>query len=297
MAKIAFIGLGHMGNPMVLNLLKHGHTVFAFDLLPHNIEMVANQGAIACHSAQESAASADIVITMLQTGEQVKAVLAGENGLFSLVQSNILFIDCSSIDIATSRDLAQLAQQQNLSLIDAPVSGGVKGAEAGTLTFMVGGTESDFLRARPTLEHMGKMIIHAGSCGNGQAAKICNNMILGISMIAVSEAFNLAEKLGLEAETLYAISSNSSGQCWALSLNPPKSGLVSTAPANNNYQAGFAAKMMLKDLLLSQKAAQQAQVTTPLGAEATALYTLFVNLGYGEQDFSGIVQMLSGEIE
>ena len=295
MAKIAFIGLGHMGKPMVLNLLKHGHTVFAFDLLPHNIETVAAEGAITCCSPQEAAAQADVVITMLQTGGQVKTVFAGEHGLFSLIQPQTLCIDCSSIDIATSRELAQLAQQQNLSLIDAPVSGGVKGAEAGSLTFMIGSREADFLRAKPILEHMGKKIIHAGPCGNGQAAKICNNMILGISMIAVSEAFNLAEKLGLDAQTLFAISSNSSGQCWALSVNPPKADLVPTAPANNNYQAGFAAKMMLKDLLLSQKAAQQAQVATPLGAEATALYTLFVNLGYGEQDFSGIIQMLAGE--
>ncbi len=180
-------------------------------------------------------------------------------------------------------------------MLDAPVSGGVKGAEAGTLTFMVGGDEKHFEQAKPILEAMGKKIIHAGGDGNGQAAKICNNMILGISMIAVSEAFSLAKKLGLDEKKLFEISSNASGQCWSLTVNPPIPDLVPTAPANNNYKAGFMAKMMLKDLALSQNAAQAVGATTPLGAEATALYSLFVNQGLGELDFSAIIKLISGK--
>ncbi len=294
MTNIAFIGLGHMGKPMVQNLLKQGHHVAIFDVLPKAVEEVAAIGATAASSPIHAAQNAKVVITMVQTGEQVSGLCLGEQGLFSHAQQGSLFIDCSSIDITTSRLLHERAAALGFGFLDAPVSGGVKGAEAGTLTFMVGGREENFLRAKPILENMGKKLVHAGPAGNGQAAKICNNMLLGISMIGVCEAFALAEKLGLDAEKLFEISSNASGQCWSLTVNPPVPGLVESSPANRDYQPGFAAKMMLKDLLLSQSAAQHAGATTPLGAEATALYGLYVNQGFGEKDFSGIIQWVKG---
>lgn len=295
MKNIAFIGLGHMGQPMVKNLLNAGYKVTVFDVVPEAVKAAEKLGAIAGISLSEMAKQADVVITMVQTGDQVSSLCLGKDGLFTHAKKGSLFIDCSSIDITTCRTLHSAAEKLGLSMVDAPVSGGTKGAEAGTLTFMVGGSEENFLKAKPILTHMGKKIVHAGPAGNGQAAKICNNMILGISMIAVSEAFNLAEKLGLAAEKLFEISANASGQCWSLTVNPPIPGLVETAPANRNYQPGFAAKMMLKDLLLSQNAAQHSGATTPLGAEATALYSLFVSQGNGDKDFSGIVKMLHGD--
>ncbi len=295
MSSIAFIGLGHMGLPMAKNLLQNGHQVHVYDLSPQPIELLKSLGAKAITSITENISEVEIIITMLQTGQQVRAVCLGNAGVFAHAKPSSLYIDCSSIDINTSRTLHELATKTGLAMIDAPVSGGVKGAEAANLTFMVGGSEEDFQRAYPILTAMGKKIFHTGPPGSGQAAKICNNMILGISMIAVSEAFVLAEKLGLDAEKFFEVCANASGQCWSLTSYAPVPDVVPTSPANFNFAPGFTAKMMLKDLLLSQNAAQNCSSATPLGAEATALYTLFVNQGFGDKDFSGIIQMLKGE--
>lgn len=295
MTTIAFIGLGHMGNPMAHNLIKKGHTVRVYDLFEDNVKALAKDGAVACQSALEASQAADVTITMVQTGQQVKSLCLGEEGLFAKAKPNSMFIDCSSIDITSTHALHEQATQMGLGIVDAPVSGGVKGAEAAGLTFMVGGTDANFERAKPILEVMGKKIVHAGKAGTGQAAKMCNNMLLGISMIGVCETFNLANKLGLEAKKLYEISSNASGNCWSLSTYPPVAGLVENVPAENDFKPGFAAKMMLKDLLLSQNAAQSVGATTPLAAEATSLYQLFVNQGFADKDFSGIIEMLAGK--
>lgn len=295
MEHIAFIGLGHMGKPMAQNLLKHGYELSVFDIVPQAVSEMVDIGAIAAKSPADAVKNAEVIITMVQTGDQVKALCMGEQGLFAHAKSGSLFIDCSSIDIATCRLLHEQATQQGFAMLDAPVSGGTKGAEAATLTFMVGGTAEDFQRATPILNAMGKKLVHAGAAGNGQAAKICNNMMLGISMIGVAEGFALAEKLGLDAKKLHEISSNASASCWSLNVNPPVAGLVDTAPANRDFQPGFMAKMMLKDLVLSQNAAQYAGVATLLGAEATALYRLYVNNGGADKDFSAIIQLIQGE--
>jgi 3-hydroxyisobutyrate dehydrogenase len=292
MTNISFIGLGHMGKPMAINLLKHGHTLRVFDIAPESLAELAALGAAIAKSPVDTLQDVDVVITMVQNGEQVKSILTGEQGLFQHTKSGTLFIDCSSIDIPTSRLLHEAAAAHGFAMVDAPVSGGTKGAEVATLTFMVGGSAENFQRAQPILSAMGKKMVHAGAAGNGQAAKICNNMLLGISMIGVCEAFNLAEKLGLDAQKLFEISSNASGQCWSLTVNPPVPGLVETAPANRDYQPGFMAKMMLKDLLLSQNAAQYAGANTPLGAKATELYTVCVEHGLGDKDFSAMIQFI-----
>jgi 3-hydroxyisobutyrate dehydrogenase len=297
MTRIGFIGLGHMGNPMVKSLLRKGYEVAAYDISAAAIEAIADEGAKPAHSVAEAVENAEVVITMLQTGKQVSEVCLQEKGIFSNLKPKSLYIDSSSIDVETSRYIHQCAKASNITMVDAPVSGGVAGASAGTLTFMVGGDDNDFLRAKPILEVMGKRIIHAGPAGNGQVAKICNNMILGVSMIAVSEAFILGKKLGLDPKKFFEISSNASGQCWAMTHYCPLPNILAAAPANNNYQPGFAARMMLKDLRLSQDAAQHADATTPLGAEATALYSLFVNQGNADLDFSGIIKMIAGNEE
>lgn len=293
--KIGFIGLGHMGHPMVLNLLKHQHAVKVYDVIPSTIEKLAEHGATPTQSLAEVATDVDVIITMLQTGEQVSDVCLSDDGLFANAQAETLFLECSSIDVTTARNLAEIAKGRHFTMLDAPVSGGVAGAEKATLTFMVGGRESVFNRAKPIFECMGKNIIHAGPSGTGQAAKICNNMILGISMIAISEAFVLGDKLGLSPEKLFEISSNSSGQCWSLTSYCPVPGLVPAAPSNRDYEPGFTAAMMLKDLRLSQQMAQTVNAATPLGAEATAVYSLFNNLGFDQLDFSAIIQLFSGE--
>lgn len=297
MTAITFIGLGHMGKPMALNLLKQGHQLTVFDALPAAVTELTAAGATAANAIAEAVKDADVIMTMVQTGEQVRSICSGEQGLFAHAKANALYIDSSSIDIATSRMLHQQAEEIGLAMVDAPVSGGVKGAENATLTIMVGGSEANFARAQPFLQLLGKKVIHAGTAGNGQAAKMCNNMLLGISMIGVAETFNLAQKLGLDAKKLYEISSNSSGQCWSLTTYPPVPNLVENAPANHGYAPGFTGKMMLKDLLLSQNAAQSVGATTPLGAEATALYQLFINQGLGDKDFSAIIQLLAGAVE
>jgi 3-hydroxyisobutyrate dehydrogenase len=295
MATIGFIGLGNMGLPMAQNLVKSGHTVSGFDLSEYATERLAVGGGRRATSVGDACSEADAVITMLPAGEQVREIYLGGEGVLASVRDGTLLIDCSTIDVETAREVAQAAQGSGLAMIDAPVSGGVAGAQAASLTFMVGGAEEAFARARPILEHMGKTIVHAGGAGNGQAAKICNNMILGISMIAVGEAFVLAEKLGLDHQKLFDIASRSSGQCWSLTNYCPVPGPVPTSPANRDYQPGFTAAMMLKDLKLAQDAARASGATTPLGAEAAALYGLYVAHGAGLGDFSGIIRFLRGQ--
>jgi 3-hydroxyisobutyrate dehydrogenase len=292
MAKIGFIGLGNMGLPMAENLLKAGHAVSGFDLNEDAVARLAAAGGTPAHSIREACADAEAVITMLPAGENVREVYLGEGGVLAAVEPATLLIDSSTIDVETARQVAQTAMAQGLAMLDAPVSGGVAGAQAATLTFMVGGTGDAFAQARPLLEAMGKAIVHAGGAGNGQAAKICNNMILGASMIVVAEAFLLAEKLGLDAQKLFDISSKSSGQCWSMTSYCPVPGLVPASPANRDYKAGFTAAMMLKDLKLAQAAARATRATTPLGAGAAAVYERFVDSGEGGVDFSGIIRYL-----
>ena len=291
MARIGFIGLGNMGLPMAGNLVKAGHLVLGFDVVVAQVGKLSAIGGLAAASVAD-AAQADAIITMLPAGEHVREVYVGEGGVFAAAAPGALLIDSSTIDVATTRTIAALAGAKGLAMVDAPVSGGVAGATAATLTFMVGGADADFARARPILEAMGKTIVHAGSAGAGQAAKICNNMILGVSMIAVSEAFLLAEKLGLDATRLFDIASKSSGQCWSMTSYCPVPGPVSTSPANRGYQAGFTAAMMLKDLRLAQDAAREVQAATPLGAAAAELYAKFTERGHAVKDFSGIIEFL-----
>src|SRR5215468_294595 len=293
MAKIAFIGLGNMGGPMAANLVKAQHQVFAFDLVASALDAAVDKGARKAASAAEAVKDAEVVVTMLPAGKHVREVY--EKDVLPNAGKDTLLIDCSTIDVESARHVGALAEKAGLEMLDAPVSGGVGGATAGTLTFMVGGGAPAFARAKPILEKMGKNIVHAGASGNGQAAKICNNMILGVSMIAVCEGFMLAKRLGLDAQKLFDVASISSGQCWSLTNYCPVPGPVPTSPANRDYQAGFTAAMMLKDLMLAQQAAQAANATTPLGAEAAQLFSLFVNAGNGAKDFSGIIRMLDGK--
>jgi 3-hydroxyisobutyrate dehydrogenase len=294
MARIGFIGLGNMGGPMAANLLKAGHAVTVFDVAPERVAAAVSAGAAAGGSAAQAAAGAELAITMLPSGREAAAVYGGSDGLIAAARPGTFLVDCSTIDVATARALSAEAAARGLVLLDAPVSGGVAGAAAAALTFMVGGTAEGFARAEPILKCMGKAVIHAGDAGAGQAAKICNNMILGVSMIAVCEAFVLAERLGLAPEKLFEISSKSSGQCWSLTSYCPVPGPVPSAPSNRNYQPGFTAAMMLKDLRLAQEAAVAGQATTRLGAEAAALYDRFVSGGNAQVDFSGIIRVIRG---
>jgi 3-hydroxyisobutyrate dehydrogenase len=293
MARIAFIGLGNMGLPMARNLVKAGHEVFGADLMQAHLDAAAADGITPIADPAAVLPQVEAVVTMLPAGKQVQGVYLGESGLIARLAAGTLFIDSSTIDVESARSVASAATDAGHAMVDAPVSGGTGGATAGTLTFMVGGETSAFERALPLLSCMGKTIVHAGGAGTGQAAKICNNMVLGISMIAVSEAFALADKLGLERQKLFDISSKSSGQCWSLTSYCPVPGPVPTSPANRDYQPGFAAAMMLKDLVLAQRAAKSAGVTTALGAVSAELYTRFVADGGGDLDFSGIFKMLS----
>jgi 3-hydroxyisobutyrate dehydrogenase len=292
MATIGFIGLGNMGAPMAANLVKAGHRVTGFDLVSKAVESLAAKGGTAAVSALSAAAGSEIVITMLPAGPQVRSVYLGEDGLLAHAPKDALLIDCSTIDVETARAVAAAAAEAGFDMLDAPVSGGVSGAEAATLTFMVGGQDAVFSRAQPILAAMGRTIVHAGPAGNGQAAKICNNMMLGVSMIAVCEAFSLAERLGLEAQVLFDISAKSSGQCWALTSYCPVPGPVPASPANRDYAPGFTAAMMLKDLRLAQQAAGASAAPTPLGAAAANLYQLFVDEGAGGRDFSAIYRFI-----
>ena len=293
MANIGFIGLGHMGLPMAINLIKAGHRLTGFDLQTDTMETLHHAGGLTASTLQSTAQNQDVLITMLQTGQQVEQVCLGEQGIFLAAAKNTLFIDCSSIDINTSRKIHQAAQTHHLRALDAPVSGGVNGAKNATLTFMVGGHDALFIEAKPIFEHMGKTIIHTGGAGSGQAAKICNNMILGTSMIAVSEAFLLAERLGLTPQKLFDVVTHSTGQCWVMNQYVPVPGILENVPANHHYQAGFTAAMMLKDLNLSQRSAKDVGVNTPLGEKATHLYQQLNEAGMGALDFSVIIQMLN----
>jgi 3-hydroxyisobutyrate dehydrogenase len=294
MSRIAFIGLGNMGLPMAQNLIKAGHQVEGVDVNPAALDKLKAAGGTTVETAKTAGARADVVITMLPAGKQVRDVYLGANGIIENANAGTLLIDCSTIDVETARTVGKAAEEKGLLMIDAPVSGGVTGAAAGTLTFMCGGSTQAFTRAQSILEKMGKTIVHAGGSGTGQAAKICNNMILGISMIAVSEAFVLAEKLGLDHQKLFDISSKSSGQCWAMTSYCPVPGLVSTSPANRDYQPGFTAAMMLKDLQLAQDAAKAAGAKTELGAGAAKLYSRYAESGEAGRDFSGIIRMVRG---
>lgn len=291
MTSIAFIGLGNMGGPMAGNLVKAGHEVRAFDLVQASKDAAAELGVAIAGSAQEAVADAEIVVTMLPAGKHVLAVWSD---VLPRVKSGALLIDCSTVDVESARKAHGLAGERGCLSLDAPVSGGTGGAKSGTLTFMVGGSEEAFALGEPILKAMGRRIVHCGAAGNGQAAKICNNMILGISMIGVSEAFVLAEKLGLSHQALFDVASTSSGQCWSLTTYCPVPGPVPTSPANNEYKPGFASALMLKDLKLSQEAAQAAGASTPLGAAATQLYGLHNAWGEGGADFSAIVHLLRG---
>ncbi|MGL4964691.1 MAG: 3-hydroxyisobutyrate dehydrogenase [Inquilinus sp.] len=293
--RIAFLGLGHMGRPMALNLVKAGHRVSGFDPVESVRETVAKEGIAAKPSIAAAVEEAQVVVSMLPTGGHAREAYLGADGVCANTPAGALLIDCSTIDVDSARLIAKEAASRGFAMVDAPVSGGTGGAAAGTLTFMVGGPDKAFHQAEPVLQAMGKAVIHTGGPGTGQAAKICNNMVLGISMIAVSEAFALADKLGLERQKLFDVSSKSSGQCWSLTTYCPVPGPVPTSPANRDYKPGFTAAMMLKDLRLSQAAAQAAGAATPLGAAAASLYTLFVNEGAAETDFSGIFKLISGE--
>jgi 3-hydroxyisobutyrate dehydrogenase len=292
MTTIAFIGLGNMGNPMAANLVKAGHTVLGFDLVADNLKVARDHGVTIMANAVAAVKDADVAITMLPAGKHVLSVY-GE--IAPKAKAGALFIDSSTIDVDSAKKAHALAQKHALKSIDAPVSGGTGGASAGTLTFMAGGSAEAFAKAEPILKPMAGRIVHCGGDGAGQAAKICNNMMLGISMIGVAEAFVLAEKLGLSHQAVFDVASTSSGQCWSLTSYCPVPGPVPTSPANNGYKPGFAASLMLKDLKLAQEAAQSAGAVTPMGAEAAQLYALFNAQGNGGADFSAIVNFLRGQ--
>jgi 3-hydroxyisobutyrate dehydrogenase len=291
MANVAFIGLGNMGGPMAQNQIKAGHTVRVFDLSQPALDAAMAAGASIATSAADAAAGADCVITMLPAGTHVRSTIVG-GGVIDAAKKGAILIDCSTIDVPTAREVIQASEDNGRLMVDAPVSGGIAAAAAGTLTFMVGGSAAAFTAAKPYLEAMGKVIVHAGPAGNGQVAKVCNNMLLGISMIGTCEAFKLAERLGLDAQVLFDISSKASGQCWSMTSYCPVPGPVPTSPANRDYKPGFAAAMMLKDLKLSQDAAVAADMTTPIGKAATEFYEKFVKDGNGNVDFSGIIRAL-----
>jgi len=292
MTTVAFVGVGNMGGPMARNLLEAGHAVRVTDRDPAAVERVTAAGAIGCAGLAEVLAGAEAVVTMLPAGAQVREVYAGAGGVLAEAAAGTALIDCSTIDVATAREVAAAAAERGLAMVDAPVSGGVGGAEAGALTFMVGGADAAVAAARPLLEVMGKTIVHTGGPGTGQAAKICNNLVLGISMIGVCEAFNLADRLGLDRQKLFDVSAASSGQCWSLTTYCPVPGPVPSSPANRDYEAGFSAAMMLKDLRLAEAAAASTGTASPLGAVAAQLYQLMRNAGLGKKDFSGIIKML-----
>ncbi len=290
MARVAFIGLGNMGGGMAANLAKKGHDVRAFDLNADALAKAKAAGCLPVATAAEAIEGAEAVITMLPAGTHVESVYT--DAVFGRAQPSAILIDCSTIDVATARRVAETAAAKGLAAVDAPVSGGIGAANAGTLTFMVGGAEDAFARAQPFLADMGKAVIHAGASGAGQAAKMANNMLLGATMIATCEAFRLAERLGLDAQTFFDISSVSSGQSWSMTSYCPVPGVGPDTPADHDYQGGFAAALMLKDLRLAMQAAEEAGATTPLGRHATDLYEAFVADGKGGTDFSGIIRTL-----
>ena len=288
---IAFIGLGNMGGGMAANLVKNGFTVRAFDLSDDALAKAEAAGAIRAASAADAVTGADAVVTMLPAGKHVEAVYTDD--VFGAAKPGTLFLDCSTIDVATARRVITAAKANGFQMVDAPVSGGIAAANAGSLTFMVGGDDDAFSRAKPILSAMGKAVIHAGSDGNGQAAKICNNMLLGATMVATCEAFAMAQKIGLDAQTFYDISSVSSGQSWSMTSYCPVPGVGPQSPADNGYSGGFAVALMLKDLKLALEAAASVNASVPMGAQAESLYQLLANRGEAGQDFSSIIKLLS----
>lgn len=296
MTKIAFIGLGNMGSGMCANLAKAGHDVRAFDLNADAVKAAVSAGASAAATVKEAVSDVDVVVSMLPAGKHVHQVYFGEDGVTAHAKSGTLFLDCSTISVEEAREAAAKAAEAGFSYMDAPVSGGVAAAEAGSLTFMVGGPKDGFDKAKPVLDVMAKNVFHAGDPGNGQVAKIANNMLLGISMIGTCEAFNLAEKLGLDAQTFFDISSTASGQCWSMTSYCPAPGPVPAAPSNRDYKPGFAVAMMLKDLRLAMSAGDDVGADTPLGNHAQQIYSKLDEDGFGDIDFSGVMRRLKGEL-
>jgi 3-hydroxyisobutyrate dehydrogenase len=290
MAKIAFIGLGHMGGGMAPNLAKAGHEVRAFDLVPEAIQHAADCGCSAASSAAEAVKDADVVITMLPAAKHVRQVY--HDDVAPNAKDGALLIDCSTIDVQSTLEVGDGLKELGFEFVDAPVSGGIAAAAGGSLTFMVGGSDQAFERAKPILEPMAKAVIHAGHLGAGQAAKICNNMILGATMAATCEGFVLAQKLGLDPQVFFDISSKASGQSWSMTSYAPVPGVGPDTPADHDYEGGFAAALMLKDLKLAEEAAQHAGAYTPMGAKAEELFQRFVDRGGGNKDFSGIIRMI-----
>jgi 3-hydroxyisobutyrate dehydrogenase len=292
MSKIGFIGLGNMGGPMVANLIASGHEVNAFDISADALARAVGAGAKAATNGIDATKSAEIVITMLPAGKHVRSVFLEDDKVMDMVAAGTLLIDCSTIDVVTARNAIAEAEKRGLEMLDAPVSGGIGGAQAGTLTFMCGGTEGAFARAEPILKVMGKNVFHAGDAGAGQAVKVCNNLMLAIQMISVSEGFALGDKLGLDRQKLFDIVSTATSQCWAMTSYCPVPGPVPASPANNDYAAGFTVAMMLKDLLLAREASSEVDATTPLGSQATDMFTTFAAEGNENLDFSAIFKQV-----
>lgn len=295
MATIGFIGLGNMGAHMARNLIKAGHSLKVFDLNEEMVRYVAQSGAKAAESAKDAATNVEFVVTMLPVGSNVRSVLVND-GVIGAAAPGTTLIDASTIDVETARDMHEAAKKGGYSFVDAPVSGGVVGAEAGTLTFMCGGDKAVFEKAKPILQGMGKNIVHCGGPGQGQVTKICNNMVVGITTLAVSEAFVLGEKLGVDRHTLFNVLSTSTANSYILNRSCPMAGPVPTSPSSNGYKPGFAAKLMLKDLRLSQAASQMAGTSTPLGAAATAAYQLHIANGNGDLDSSSIIKLIKPDV-
>jgi len=292
MATIGFVGLGNMGGGMAANLAKAGHDVRAFDLVPAALDRAKAAGCLPVASAAEAATGADFIVTMLPAGAHVRSVYEGE--IFGAAPASALLLDCSTIDVASAKAVGAAAGAKGLAMVDAPVSGGIAAANAGTLTFMVGGSAEHFARAEPILSAMGKAVIHAGAIGAGQAAKIANNMLLGATMVATCEAFVFAQKLGLDPQTFFDISSKASGQSWSMTSYCPVPGVGPETPADRDYEGGFATALMLKDLKLAVEAAQGVGASVPMGGHAESLYQAFANLGAGGKDFSAIIKLLDG---
>jgi 3-hydroxyisobutyrate dehydrogenase len=292
-AQVGFIGLGNMGSGMAANLVRAGHAVRAFDLSAEALAKADQAGCATAGSAAEAVRDAEAVVTMLPAGRHVREVYEGS--VFGQAPASAILIDCSTIDVATARVVEGAAADRGYVMVDAPVSGGIAASQAGTLTFMVGGSDEGFGSARPILEAMGKAVIHAGGAGAGQAAKICNNMVLGATMIATCEAFLLAQKLGLDPQVFYDIASKASAQSWSMTGYCPVPGVGPETPADHDYEGGFAAALMLKDLKLAMEAADSAAVETPMGRRAEQLYERFVEQGSAAKDFSGIIRMLAGD--
>jgi 3-hydroxyisobutyrate dehydrogenase len=295
MARVAFIGLGNMGGGMAANLVKAGYEVVAFDLAEPAIERARGNGASIATSAAEAVDGVDAVVTMLPAGKHVAQVY--RESVFGKAPTSAILMDCSTIDVATAKTIESEAQAGGYTMVDAPVSGGIAAAEGGTLTFMVGGSDEGFTQAQPYLDKMGKAVIHAGGPGAGQAAKICNNMLLGATMAATCEAFVLAQKLGLDPQTFFDISSKASGQSWSMTSYCPVPGVGPETPADRDYEGGFAAALMLKDLKLAMEAAQAAGAYTPMGGEAEELYQRFVDRGGAHKDFSALIKMIDDSWE